>query len=365
MKEQTLTLRQLNRATLARQFLLNRTNLSVFDVIAHLVGLQAQTSNAPYIGLWTRLQDFKRDSLTQLMKQHRVVRATLMRSTLHLMTDKDYIQFRAALQPALSRALVAFFGQRAKGLDMDTIIEAARTYVEEKPRTFSELRSALSPLAPEREPELLAYAVRTHLPLVQLPPAGTWGFTGNPLHVTAESWLERQLSETRSPHALILRYLAAFGPATVQDIQTWSGLSRLQRVMDELSPDLCSYRNEQGKILFDLPDLPLPSEDTPSPPRFLPEFDNLLLAHADRRRVVADEYRSSIFLTVGRVRATFLIDGFVGGTWKTTREKEVATLIIEPFAPLSAEYKDELMEEGERLIRFIEDKAEKFIIQVQ
>lgn len=365
MKEQTLTLRQLNRATLARQFLLNRTNISAFDVITHLVGLQAQTSNAPYIGLWTRLQDFQRDSLTALIEHRRVVRATLMRSTLHLMTAEDYVQFRATLQPALTRALKAFFGQRAKGLDVERIVTAAQAYVKEQPHTFPEIRSELTLLEPEKEPELLAYAVRTHLPLVQLPPGGTWGFTGSPLHVTAESWLERPLCLSEELHTLILRYLAAFGPASVQDMQTWSGLSGLKGIVEALKPQLCTYQDEQGNILFDLPDMQLPPDDIPAPPRFLPEFDNLILSHAKRQRVVADAYRPSIFLSAGRVRATFLIDGFVSGTWKTTREKGVATLIVEPFVPLSDQDRNALIEEGERLIRFIEDKAEKFIIQVQ
>jgi len=364
MKEQKLTIRQLNRATLARQFLLGRTNISAFDVITKLVGLQAQVSNAPYIGLWTRLHDFQRNSLTSLIEQRRVVRATLMRSTLHLMTAEDYIQFRSTLQPALTRALNAFFGQRAKGLDIDSIVTATQDFVEEKPRIFPEIRANLTLLEPEREPELLAYAVRTHLPLVQVPPGGTWNFTGSPLHVTAESWLGRKLSTSEGPHSLILRYLAAFGPASVQDMQTWSGLSRLKSVVEELKPQLRSYEDEQGNILFDLPDIQLPPDDTPAPPRFLPEYDNLILSHANRQRVVADAYRSSIFLSAGRVRATFLIDGFVSGAWKTTREKGVATLIIEPFAPLSPQHLNELIEEGERLIRYIEDKAEQFIVQV-
>ena len=360
-----LTLRELNRATLARQFLLDRTHRSAFDVVAHLVGLQAQTSNAPYIGLWTRLQDFQRNTLTELIEQRQVVRATLMRSTLHLMTAPDYLQFRSALQPALTRALNAFFGQRAKGLDIDTIVSEARTYVEQQPRSFPDIRAQLTLLEPEKEPELLAYAVRTHLPLIQVPPGGTWGIGGSPLHATAESWLGQQLAVNEGAHTLILRYLAAFGPASVQDIQTWSGLNGLKSVVEELRPTLSVYRDEQDKKLFDIPDISLPSEDIPAPPRFLPEFDNLLLSHADRKRVVPDKYRSSVFLTVGRVRATFLIDGFVSGTWRIVNERSTATLIIEPFKPLTNEESDALLEEGERLVRFVENRAEKFIVQIQ
>lgn len=362
-EERVLTLRELNRTTLARQLLLNRTALPALDVIRHLVGLQAQTSNAPYIGLWTRLQDFQRDELTHLMEQRQVVRATLMRSTLHLMTAEDYLQFRSVLQPALTRALNAFFGQRAKGLDIESIVTIARAYVEEQPRSFPDIRTHLTLRDPEREPELLAYAIRTHLPLVQIPPGGTWGFAGSPLHITAESWLRRQLCTSEGPQALILRYLAAFGPASVQDMQTWSGLGRLQSAVDELKPQLRSFQDEQGKVLFDLPDLPILPGDTPAPVRFLPEFDNVILSHADRRRVIADKHRSSVFLSAGRVRATFLVDGFVAGTWKITRERDVATLIIESFEPLSHEHRNALNEEGERLVRFVEDKAESFVVQ--
>jgi hypothetical protein len=159
---------------------------------------------------------------------------------------------------------------------------------------------------------------------------------------------------------LVLRYLAAFGPASVKDVQTWSGLSQLQDVFKSLKPGLRTFRDEQGNELFDLPDSPLPPADVPTPPRFLPEFDNLLLSHADRSRFVPVEYRKAVYLSVGRVRATFLLDGFVRGTWKTERTKNVARLIIEPFEPLPPQARSALLEEGERLVRFVEDSAQEF-----
>jgi hypothetical protein len=173
--DRVLTLRELNRATLARQMLLTRESLPVSDTVERLVGLQAQVPNPPYIGLWTRLWDFRRDDLTRLLEQREIVRATLMRSTLHLMRAEDYLLLRPALQPALTRSLRSIGGKRLEGLDLDRLVAAARTSVEEAPRTFTELRGLLSGLEPDRDPSALAYLVRTHLPLVQVPPGGTWG----------------------------------------------------------------------------------------------------------------------------------------------------------------------------------------------
>ncbi len=271
--------------------------------------------NPPYIGLWTRLWDFRRDDLTRLLEQREIVRATLMRSTLHLMRAEDYLLLRPALQPALTRSLRSIGGKRLEGLDLDRLVAAARTSVEEALRTFTELRGLLSGLEPDRDPSALAYLVRTHLPLVQAPPGGVWGTEGSPTHALPESWLGAPLADPKeSLRALLLRYLAAFGPASVKDIQTWSGLVRLKDPIEELKPELRVFRGESGNGLLDLPDAPLPPADTPAPPRFVPEHDNLVLAHADRTRVIADEHRSRVFLSAARVRATFLLDGFVGGT---------------------------------------------------
>ena len=363
--DRVLTLRELNRATLARQMLLDRESLPVPDAVERLVGLQAQVPNPPYIGLWTRLRDFRRDDLTRLLEQREVVRATLMRATLHLMTAGDYLLLRPALQPALTRSLRSIAGRRLEGLDLDRLVAAAQTSVEEAPRTFTELRGLLSGLEPDRDPSALAYLVRTQLPLVQVPPGGAWGTGGSPTHGLAESWLGSPLAAPKeSLRALLLRYLAAFGPASVKDIQTWSGLVRLKDPIEELKPELCIFRDENDNELLDLPDAPLPPADAPALPRFVPEYDNLVLAHADRTRVIADEHRSRVFLSAARVRATFLLDGFVHGTWKIERTKGAATLLIEPFDPLSEKARDALLEEGERLIRFIEDDAEEFEVRL-
>ena len=353
MEERILTLRELNRATLARQMLLAREEIPAHDAVSRLVGLQAQVPNPPYVGLWTRLRSFRREDLTSLMEERTVVRATLMRSTLHLMTADDYLLLRPALQPALTRALGSFFGRRAKGLDIGRLVAAAEDFFDGEPRTFAELRAKLSEIEPERDPEALAYAVRTHLPLVQVPPGGTWGYGGRLAYAPAESWLGEPPSGSGDLRELVLRYLSAFGPASVKDVQAWSGMVRLKDGISDLGPELRSFRDDKGNKLLDLPDAPRPAEDVPAPPRFVPDYDNLVLSHADRARVISDEHRKRVFLSAGRVRATFLLDGFVRGAWKVDKNRKRATLVVEPFEPLSRQERDALSEEGERLVRFV------------
>lgn len=360
MEDRILTRRQLNRALLARQLLLERAEVSILEAVERLAGLQSQIPNPPYIGLWTRLRNFQRDDLTQLIAQQKIVRTAMMRSTLHLVTAADHQRFRPTIQPALSRALNAFFGQRAKGLDIEKLVAAARPFLEEKPRTMGELGKRLSEIEPERDADAMNYAVRTFLPLVQVHPGGTWG-SGSAAYTTAELWFDPVDSEDL--RGLLFRYLAAFGPASVMDFQTWTGMTNLKADLEQFKPELHIFRDEQGKELFDLPGMPLPPEDAPAPLRFIPEYDNLLIGHADRARVIADEFRPKVFLSAGRVRSTFLVDGFVRGAWKIERAKKSAALIIEPFADLTDSDRAGLIEEGERLLRFIEDKAETFEVR--
>jgi hypothetical protein len=361
---QTLTRRQLNRTLLARQMLLERQSLSVVDAVRGLAGLQAQIPNPPYIGLWTRLEDFEREMLTGAMERREVVRAAMMRSTLHLLTAEDYLGLRMAIQPALIKALSAFFGQRGKGLDVEKLCEVARPFLAEQPRTTGELKNRLLEVVPDADGDALAYLVRTYLPLVQVPPGGTWGSGSAGAYTLSDVWLKKLLPPVDLP-LLVRRYLAAFGPASVMDIQAWSGLTRLKERVAELKEELITYRDEKGTELYDLPDLPLIDEDTPAPVRFLPEYDNLIISHADRTRIIADEDRPKIFLSAARVRATFLIDGFVAGAWKIEKEKKGATLVIEPFIPLSNDDRRALEAEGERLLRFVEDKAENTAIRFE
>jgi hypothetical protein len=350
-----LSPRALNRATLERQMLLRRQRLSAEDAIEHLVGMQAQAPTPPYVGLWTRLEGFYPDELARLILDRRAVRVALMRNTVHLVSARDCLAFRPLVQPVIDRGL---YGNRThrvgiEGVDIEALSAAGRALLEERPRTAKELGILLREGWPERDPASLARAIRHLLPLVQVPPRGVWGKSGPAAHTTAETWLGRSLDSDPSLEEMAVRYLGAFGPATVKDVQTWSGLTRLGGIVDRLRPRLLSFRDEHGGELFDLHDAPRPDPNVPAPPRFLPEFDNLILSHADRIRVIANKYRKAIASKNGMVPAIFLVDGFVRGTWKSERSRGKATLLIEPFEPLAKNDHDALVEEGERLVRFM------------
>ena len=359
---ETLGLRALNRALLERQLLIRRSRLSAEEAIEYLVGLQAQAPDPPYVGLWTRLEGFHPGDLARLMVDRRAVRIALMRNTVHLVTAHDCLKLRPLVQPVLERGLRASRANRAglEGIDALELAATGRALLEERPRTAKELGLLLQERWPGRDAASLARAVRHLLPLVQVPPRGIWGRSGPAAHTTAEAWLGRPLDPDPSPEEMVVRYLSAFGPATVKDVQTWSGLSRLGEVVERLRPRLHTFRDEHGRELFDLPDAARPDPDTPSPPRFLPQFDNLILSHADRTRIIAEEYRRVIASRNGMVPATVLVDGFVRGTWKTERTGGKATLLIEPFEPLARVDREALTSEGERLIRFIGEGADGF-----
>jgi hypothetical protein len=357
MADRVLTPRELNRATLARQMLLARESTTVAKALTRVAGLQAQAVMPPFVGLWTRVEDFRRDQLTKPIERRRVVRAPMMRHTLHLTTAADYALLRPAIQAALTRSFTGTARKRIEGLDLEPILRAARRRLKQGPATFAELRALVSKLAPDRDPNVLAYAVRTFVALVQVPAGGRWGHSVTAPYALADDYLGRPLTDSSEPRELILRYLAAFGPATVADVQGWSGLAGLKGATEELKTGLRVFRNELGAELLDVPRAPLPPGDAPAPPRFLPDYDNVLLAYADRTRVIPDEYRRAVFLSNGRVRATFLIDGHVAGTWKVERGRCAATLAIEPFERIAKRDREALTAEGERLIAFLEEKT--------
>ncbi len=360
MADRVLTLRELNRATLARQLLLARASISVPEAMERLVGLQAQNALPPYVGLWTRLQNFRRDDLAQRIEDRTVVKATLMRSTLHLATAEDYLRLRATLQPVLTNAWEAIFKQLKGTFNLERLLEVARPFIAEEPRTFADITAKLLEAMPGYEAGALRYGVRTHLPLIQVPIRKQWSYPGNPQFTLAEAWLKQPIPTEEDLRILTLRYLAAFGPARVTDMQTWSGLPKLKENFEALRSELVTYRDEQGVELFDLPAIELPAADTAAPVRFLPEFDNVLLSHSNRTRIVADTYRSKVYLPGLRVAATILVDGFVAGVWKIEKKKGVATLIIEPFKALTKVSRQALLEEGESLVRFVEGDAKHF-----
>lgn len=363
MPVQTLTLRQLNRATLARQMLLERQALDVPAAVERLVGMQAQLAQAPFIGLWTRLSGFEREDLARLLHDHRIVKATMMRATLHLVSAEDFVRLRPTLQPMLDAAAQSIVKGRGEVPLVNTLLALAREFLHDTPRSFAEITDLFSERFPDVDPGAMRYSVRMQLPLVQVPTEGGWSYPGNPKFALAERWLARPLDGAEDFRGLVLGYLAAFGPARVTDLQTWSGLGKLKSAVEALKPDLHNYRDEQGVELLDLPDMPLPDAETPAPVRFLPEYDNLLLSHSNRTRIVADEYRKGVYLPGLRVAATFLVDGFVQGAWKVDKAKSAATLTMTPFAPLDAASRAALTEEAERLVRFMEPAAKSHAVR--
>jgi hypothetical protein len=356
MAPETLTPRRLNRATLARQMLLAREPVGVVEGVEHLAGMQAQDPGPPFVGLWSRLEGFRADDLRTALGERAVVRATLMRATLHLASTADYRVLRAALEPVLAEAL-RVLGARGAGLEVDPVLAAARRLLAGAPRTFAELRALLAEEFPDVSDRALGYAVRTRLPLVMVVGEGRWGFPRVARFALADEWIEDAAPADGAAEGLVRRYLAAFGPATAADAQTWSGLRGLKAVVEGMRPELAVFRDERGREVFDLPDAPRPDEDTAAPARFLPEFDNLVLAHADRTRLVAEEHRPLLVTKNLRVRATFLWDGRVAGTWEVERRRGGATLTLTPFARLPKGARPALSEEGDALLAFLEEGA--------
>jgi hypothetical protein len=349
--------RALNRALLARQFLLERQPIPAIDAIHHLVGLQAQAPAPPYVALWTRLAEFEADDVSQLMLARAVVRLALMRSTIYLVTAADALVVRPLVQPAFDRTLQPILRQQLADVDPDELLAAGRALVEERPLTWDDLGRTLAERWPGRPPSLLARVIRDQLPLVQVPPRGVWGRSGPAAHTTAEQWLGQPVTAEPSLADLVLRYLAAYGPATVRDVQAWSGLTGLGAVLERLRPRLLTFRDDDGRELFDLPEAPRPDSESPAPLRFLAEFDVALLSHQDRARIMTDEQRRSVFTANGIVQGTVLVDGFVAGIWKLDRQRAGTTLAIESFAPLTAGVEAGLIEEGAGLLRFAAAEA--------
>jgi hypothetical protein len=350
--------RALNRATLERQLLLRRHEMPAIGAIEHLVGMQAQAPKDTYIGLWTRLEGFRHEELAALIEARQAVRGPLMRTTVHLVSARDCLTLRPLLQPVLERTFRGQFGGKLRGVDLGAVLAVGRELLEERPRTRAELRALLGVRWPDHDADSLAQAVGYVVPVVQVPPRGLWGKSGQATLALTESWLGRPLDPDPSPDEMVLRYLGAFGPASVKDVQAWCGLTRLREVVERLRPRLRVFHDEGGAELFDLPDAPRPDPATPAPPRFLPEYDNVLLSHADRARFYTSGYRTPPHAGKGGFVGGVLMDGLFRATYAITRRRDRAELLVTPFGRLSTEESDALAEEGARLLAFVAAGAE-------
>ncbi|TRV79768.1 winged helix DNA-binding domain-containing protein [Streptomyces sp. 130] len=352
-----LTPRALGRATLERQLLLRRAGMSAKDAVAHLVGLQAQNTRPPYYQLLARLQGFRPADLSVLMESREVVRIVTLRSTIHTHTADDALTLRPLVQPAIDREL-NMFRKRLPGVDLDRVRELSRAYVEEAPRTPKEIRTRLLTEWPDADPQALGVAARCLLPLVQATPRGLWGISGGVTLTTVERWLGHAGEGAPDIERAVLRYFGAFGPASVKDMQSWAGLTRLKEVFERLRPRLTTFRDEHGVELFDLPDAPRPAEDTPAPPRFLPEFDNVLLGHADRTRVIPAPLKG--LNGVGnQTWGSVLVDGFFAAVWRLDAPRDApAVVTVQEVRPLTPAERDAVTAEAADLITAMTPAAE-------
>lgn len=350
MRADVLSARALNRATLARQLLLDRASLPVPEAVRHLVGLQAQEPHDPYTALWSRLEGFRPGQLSELLESRQVVRIVVMRGTIHLVSAADALVLRPLMQPVLDAELARHpeFGPPLRGLDLEPVLAVARTALEERPLTGTELRAVLAERFPELDARALAYACRNHLALVQVPPRGLWGRRSQVRSTTLEHWVGRPLAASPSLDDVVLRYLGAFGPASAADVPAWSRLTGLRVVIERLRPRLRGFRAENGRELLDLPDAPRPDPETPAPVRFLPEYDNALLSHADRSRFAAQGLRVAVSGDwVGR--GAVLHDGVVVGSWR----REGANVAVRLAVKLQRRARSEIVAEGRRLAAFL------------
>lgn len=322
-----------------------------------LVSLQAQFPRPVHAGLWSRLQTLEPGAVTTLAAEGAFVRGTLMRHTLHVCAAPDYLAFRHVVQPGVARAFESMAGRRVAGVDRERVLGAVRARLQAGPATQKELRTLLLELEPEGDESALGYLARSFTELVQAPSGKGWGWPAQPPYALPADALGAEPQRDPDPGPLLLRYLAAFGPASVRDMQTWSGLSGLGAVVDGLRDRLLVFAGEDGRELFDVPDAPRPDPDTPAPPRLLPEFDNLVVGHHDRTRLMDDEHRRRVSLPGARVLPTFLLDGRVAGTWRLAVKAQRATLTLAPFGRLRAADRRELVAEAEGMARFLEPGA--------
>ncbi len=363
-----LSNRELNRATLARQGLLERGDQRVEAVVHHLVGMQAQEPLDPYTALWSRLDGFVPTDLGDLLTDRTLVRIVTLRGTIHLHTAEDAAWIRPLAQPVLDDEMRRHreLKHHLVGVDLAPVVAFAEPLLAARPLSGRQLRAALAQQFPDLDPAALALGCRNRIPLVQIPPRGVWGQRLQVTLTPLEAWTGVEVGGEPDPGDVLRRYLAAFGPASPTDIVTWSRLPARRAVFDDLRGDLRVFVNEAGKEVFDLPDAPRPDPDTPAPVRYLPEYDNLLLSHADRTRFIPADQPG--FVQTNRpFKGTVLADGEVAATWSVALGAAPdggPALVVGARRDLTKRTLAAIEAEGRRYLRFRQDGARTGEVQL-
>jgi hypothetical protein len=344
MSRRVLTERELNRALLARQLLLERVELPVPRALERVGGLQTQEARSGYIGLWTRLAGFEHEQLTRALERRSVVQGTLMRVTIHMVSARDYPLLTAGVRESRRKGWL----QARKRIAPRAVAGAAkrvRSALVERPRWRRDLVEELG------LDNTVWNGAGMWVDLLRVPPSGTWDRPRGDLYAIAESWIEvPDVTEDEGLEHLVRRYLGGFGPATLKEAANWAGLAprRLEPVVERMK--IRRFEAEDGSELLDLPRAPLPDPETPAPPRFLPAWDATLLVHARRTQILPERYRAKIFNTrTPHSLTAFLVDGQVGGTWRADKGR----VRIDPFERLPAETRKAVEEEADRLTDFL------------
>jgi len=364
-----LTLRELNRAMLARQLLLERADIGVVPAIERLAALQAQWSPSPYIALWSRLLDFRREKLWSAIERHQVIRARLMRGTLHLVSARDFYPYAVASQDLQRGAWNRL--QVGRGVDPKKVAALAIAFAREprpKEDVLEHLRERVGGTLGGPFNWLVWRFVSAHADLVTAPPGGHWEYGGTDApYVAARHWIARgqRPSEEAAVEILVRRCLAAFGPVTLADVSKFAGQAppRVRPTLERVAGTLRIFTDEAGRVLYDLPRAARPGADTPAPVRFLPRYDELLIAYQQRDRVIAPAHRHAIYSKNGIIEAVVLVDGFASGTWGLVREKEKAVLSVAPFARLASRDRVAVEAEGRKLLSFLAPDATTLVVR--
>jgi hypothetical protein len=369
--ERVLTAQELNRTLLERQLLLRRRKLPLPRAVERVAGLQAQWANSPYVALWSRLEGFERDQLTRALKRGTLVKASLMRVTLHIVSPRDYFAFHEVFREHRIEWFTRALAKRAPGVDPTALARRALEAVGDRPALRAEYFDAAG--EDSRSPTGNAWmswvALQTYGELVHVPPSGIWGHAGSPVFAPARSWLRttRLPAVDGDPTAhLVKRYLAAFGPASAADLNSWSHARNLRPALAELEPQLRTFRDEAGRRLLDLKRAPLVAGDAPAPVRFLPKWDGAILGYSppERWRILPERYRKRVIAANGDVQQTFTVDGLIAGGWEVERGRRVATLVLKPFARLPKDARTELAAEGQSLLRFVQPDATSYAVRI-